>query len=103
MTFNTPCAGELPARVAMGSVSATIRACRAYKIDNQTDYRKQARKTRIAAAGFDRQAIYLREDGDDAGAIRASIEAQRLRALADTMEADAANGARSLCVNGSQK
>ena len=100
MTFNTPCAGELPGRVAMGSVSATIRACRAYKIDNQTDYRKQARKTRIAAAGFDRQAAFANEDGHPEKARIARAEAARLRALADTMEADAANGVRALCVNG---
>lgn len=99
MTFNTPCAGELPGRVAMGTVNATMAACRAYRIGGDTDYRKQANKLRLTASGFDRRAIYIREDGDDAGALRASMEAQRLRRLADSMEADANAGDQTLCVN----
>lgn len=36
--------------------------------------------------GFDRRAIYLREEGDEPGAIRATMEAARLRKLADETE-----------------
>jgi hypothetical protein len=99
MSFRTPSAGEGPARVALGSVTATVRACRAYRIPEQTDFKKQAQKLRMNAAAFDRQAQFANEECQPATAARARAEATRLRALADSMEADAAVGARALCVN----
>ena len=103
MSFRTPTAGEAPARIALGSVTATVRACRAYRLPQRTDLKKQAQKLRMNAAAFDRQAQFANEECQPVAAANARAEAARLRALADSMEADAAKGARALCVNGGGK
>ena len=99
MSFQTPTIGEAPARVKMGSVNATVETCRAYRIGGDTDYRKQARKLRLASYGFDRRAEFADQEKQPDVARKARAEAARLRALADSMEAEAANGARHLCLN----
>jgi hypothetical protein len=68
-----------------------------------TDYRRQARKLRLTASGFDRMAQYADEDKQPATARNARAEAARLRKLADDMEKDLASGVRVLCVNGGGK
>jgi hypothetical protein len=97
MSFCPPTPGECPSRVAIGTVTATIATCRAYRIGGDTDYRKQARKLRLTATGFDRQAVFADEENQPATARKARAEASRLRALADSMEREA--GPRGLCVN----
>ena len=92
--------GEAPARIRTGQISATVKACRAYRPANrETDLRKQAAELRLTADGFDRQATFADDEGKPSVAARARAESARLRAVADGMAADAAIGKRNLCVN----
>ena len=101
MSFRPPAPGACRSRIALGTVTDTVDTCRAYRIGGDTDYRKQARKLRLTASGFDRQAVFADDEKQPATARKARAEAARLRALADSMEADA--GPRALCVNGGGK
>ena len=97
MSFRTPTPGECPSRIAIGTVTATVDTCRAYRVGGDTDYRRQAHRLRMSALGFDRQAAFADEEKQPATARKARAEAARLRALADSMEREA--GPRGLCVN----
>jgi len=102
--FASPVIGEHPARVAAGAITDTLNIARAYKLrDRGIDLRKQARLMRQSADCFDRQAVFATEERKPTVAAKARAEAARLRALADSMEADAAQGNRTLCVNGGDK
>ena len=69
-----------PARVRVGKITETCRIAAAHVASKpQIDPRKLARQYMAKADGYDRRAGFLREDGDEAGAVEATKEAIRLR------------------------
>jgi len=75
-----------PGRVRLGQITETCRVASSHVVRKpQIDLRKLAQQYRAKADGFDRRAGFLREDGDEAGAIEATKEATRLRVEADKL------------------
>jgi hypothetical protein len=75
-----------PARVRQGQITETCRVASSHVVRKpQIDLRKLARQYLAKADGFDRRAGFLREDGDEAGAIEATEEATRLRVQAQKL------------------
>lgn len=69
-----------PARVRVGKITETCRIAAAHVAAKpQIDIRKLAQRYLLKADGYDRRAGFLREDGDEEGAVEATKEATRLR------------------------
>jgi hypothetical protein len=75
-----------PATLRRGLITKTCRIAAAHVAAKpQIDLRKLAQQYRAKADGFDRRAGFLREDGDEAGAVEATEEATRLRTEAQKL------------------